>query len=125
MKLYIITALMLISASFTATATETSKLIVYRDAGKFDMSFSVLANNSLLGRLKEGKILSMDVPDGQVIISSSLPGSEGLTLELKAGETAYIDGQLIKTRAGKFVTKFTLTDEKFTTFKQTQLNAAI
>jgi hypothetical protein len=121
MKNLIIAALTLIYLIFpvVVSATEDSKIIVYRDASKFDMSFSVVANNSVLGRLKEGKSLSMNVPAGQVVISSSLRGSEPLNIELKAGETVYVDGQLIKHRSGKFVTLFTLTDEKFNTLKQT------
>jgi hypothetical protein len=89
------------------------------------MSFSVLSNNSLLGRLKEGKTLYSNVPDRQVVMSSNLPRSEALNIQLKAGVIADIDGQLIKTRSGKFVTLFTLTDEKFNTFKQIEFNAAI
>ena len=109
MRFYIITALMLILACFSliASAAEISKLVVYRDAGKLDMSFSALSNNSLLGRLKEGKTLYSDVPDGQVVMTSNLPGSKALNIQLKAGVTADIDGQLIKTRSGKFVTLFT------------------
>lgn len=127
MNRLILTLLTTIAIGFSAiaSATETSTIVVYRDVSKLDVSFSVFANSSKIGRLKEGKAISIEVPAGEIVISSSIRGGEPLTVSAKAGETVYIDGELIKKRSGKFVTTFVLTDEKVALSSKSSLNAAI
>ena len=124
---FILTVLSTIAISFSAiaAATETSKIIVYRDVSKLDVSFSVFANSSKIGRLKEGKAISIEVPAGDVVIYTNVRGGESLTIDAKAGETIYIDGELIKKRSGKFLTIFTLTDEKVALSSKSSLDVAI
>jgi uncharacterized protein YgiM (DUF1202 family) len=127
MNRLILTVLTTIAIGFSAivSATETSTVVVYRDVSKLNVSFAVFANSSKIGRLKEGKAISMDVPAGEIVISSSVRGGEPLTVNAKAGETIYIDGELIKKRSGKFMTTFTLTDEKVALSSKSSLNTAI
>jgi hypothetical protein len=114
MTRFILTVLTTLAIGFSSitSASETSKIVVYRDASKLDVSFSVFANGDQIGRLKKGKAISMEVPAGETVISSNIRGGEALTIQAKAGETVFVDGKLIKTRSGKFETVFTLTDEK-------------
>jgi hypothetical protein len=127
MNRLILTILTTIAIGFSAvvSAAETSKIVVYRDVSKLDVSFSVFANSSKIGRLREGKAISIEVAAGEIVISSNIRGGEPLTVNAKAGETIYIDGELIKKRSGKFITIFTLTDETVALSSKSSLNVAI
>ncbi len=93
-------------------ATDTGKIVVYRDESKSSVSFKVFANETQLGRIKEGKAISADLAAGTYKITSNVKGSEPLVVELKAGQTLYVDGDLIEKRSGKYRTQFTTVSEQ-------------
>ena len=94
-----------------AASAETGKIVVYRDKSKSSISFKVYADSEQLGRVKEGRAITADLAAGTYVLLSNLRGSEPLTVTIKAGQTLYIDSNLVEERSGKYHTAFAIVTE--------------
>ncbi len=113
-----------ISGENTAKA-ETGKIIVYRENSKLGASFVVFADAKQVGRLREGRSVSIEVPAGEHTIASNIKGSDVITINVIAGETTYINGQLMKKRSGKFSASFDQVTEDIALASDSRVNDRI
>ncbi|MEH6609325.1 MAG: hypothetical protein V7696_08130 [Halioglobus sp.] len=95
----------------TSANAATGKIVVYRNESRGSISFNVFANSTQLGRIKQGRAISADLPAGTYTIASNLEGSENLTVTIKAGQTVYVDSQLVGKRSGNYQSVFNAVSE--------------
>ena len=95
----------------TSADASTGKIVVYRNEGKGSVSFNVFANSTQLGRIKQGRAISAELPAGTYTLASNLAGSENLTVTIKAGQTVYVDSQLVGKRSGSYRSVFNTVSE--------------
>lgn len=88
----------------TPSASESGKIVVYREKSRIAASFMVYANADALGRVKQGRAIAAQLPAGTYTISTNVSGSETLEVVIKAGETLYIDSDIVKANGGKYQT---------------------
>jgi hypothetical protein len=97
----------------TSADATTGKIVIYRNEskGSVSVSFNVYANATQLGRIKQGRAISAELPAGTYALVSNLAGSENLTVTIKEGQTVYVDSQLVGKRSGNYHSVFNTVSE--------------
>jgi hypothetical protein len=92
----------------TSADAATGQIVVYRNErkGAVSASFYVYANATQIGRIKQGRAISAELPAGTYKLVSNLAGSETLIVTIKAGQTVYVDSQLVGKRSGNYHSVF-------------------
>ena len=113
------------SAQVLANNSDTAKLVIYSEKSRIKASFTVYAGKENLGRIKAGKLLTVDIPAGESTIYSSVKGSQPITINANAGETIYIDSELVKKGSGKYITTFEQVSEKIAVSSMPEIDGMI
>ncbi|MCP5130638.1 MAG: hypothetical protein H6985_13765 [Pseudomonadales bacterium] len=105
----------------------TATVVIYRadeSAKTRRLGLDVHVNDSSLGRLTPDAVVVAAGPLGQYTLSTSMPGTEPLTLELKAGTTYYVHTK-VKMRGTRVYVTLEPVEEQVAKLQQPALVAAI
>ena len=85
------------TVSATEAATAPATVIIYRADESVKtkrVNMGIMGDSNTVGRLKVDNVVVAQSPAGDYTLSSSLPGAEALTLELKPGATYYVHAKM-------------------------------
>ena len=85
------------TVSATEAATAPATVIIYRADESVKtkrVNMGIMGDSNTVGRLKVDNVVVAQSHAGDYTLSSSLPGAEALTLELKPGATYYVHAKM-------------------------------
>ncbi len=121
MNRFIFSILTILSFSFSASSYAeansqpsmgTGKLVIYRDKSKQATAFTVFTNTTKIGRIREGRAVTIELPAGTHTLSTNVRGSNKLNVTVDAGQTIFINSALVKKRSGKYRTTLEMVSEQ-------------
>ncbi len=114
-------------AGQTETTAETATLVVYRadESIKTErLNLDVYMGQGSMGRLKADKAIVITRPAGEYDLGTSIRGTEGLSVDLKPGQTHYVHADL-EMRGSRIKVKMVEVEEKVAKLQQPSLDGAI
>ncbi len=102
LAMYLICASISILITFQAkaaepTATAYGDIVVYRLAGlpaNKGMYYRIYLDGERIAKLKRNTALTLRLPEGRYEIAANDPGEQRLTIEVRAGQTHFVQGSI-------------------------------